>query len=104
MSHAYILWIATVAYALHVMEEYIFDWKSWAIAVIKLPVTWPIFAIANGIVVVLGVACSSIAWQLPGFALALPALMLINATFFHVLPLIVTRRNGPRERLHFSST
>jgi hypothetical protein len=32
--HAYILWIAMLAYALHVVEEYMFDWKGWANAVL----------------------------------------------------------------------
>jgi hypothetical protein len=91
MSHAYILWIATFAYALHIVEEYTFDWKDWATAVLKLPVTWIHFAIVNGIVIVLGVSCASVAWSLPGYALCLPALMLINATFFHLLPFVITK-------------
>lgn len=91
MNHAYILWIATLAYALHIVEEYSFDWKNWAIAVIKLPVNWVHFALVNGVVIVLGVACASVAWALPEFSLSLPALMLINATFFHVLPFITTK-------------
>ncbi len=53
MNHAYILWIAAFAYALHVVEEYTFDWKGWAANVLKLPVTWVHFAIVNGVVVVL---------------------------------------------------
>jgi hypothetical protein len=91
MNHAYILWIATFAYALHVMEEYTFDWKNWAIAVVRLPVTWVHFAIVNGVVVVLGVSCSTVAWDCPIYSLSLPALMLINATFFHVLPFVRTQ-------------
>lgn len=91
MSHAYILWIATFAYALHVVEEYTFDWKGWAENVLKLPVNWIHFAIVNGVVVVLGISCSQVAWSLPAYSLGLPALMLINATFFHVLPFITTR-------------
>jgi hypothetical protein len=91
MNHAYILWIATFAYALHVMEEYTFDWKGWATAVLKLPVTWMHFAIVNGIVVVLGMSCSTVGWDCPIYSLSLPALMLINATFFHVLPFVRTK-------------
>jgi hypothetical protein len=91
MSHSYILWIAALAYALHVVEEYMFDWKGWAIHVLKLPVDWVIFALVNGVVIVLGISCSSVGWSLPAFALSLPALMLINATFFHVLPFILTK-------------
>jgi hypothetical protein len=91
MSHTYILWIATVAYALHVVEEYAFDWKGWAMAVLKLPVTWIHFAVVNGAVIVLGVSCASVGWSCAEFALSLPALMLINATFFHVLPFMFTK-------------
>ncbi len=91
MSHAYILWIAAFAYALHVAEEYMFDWKGWAVNVLKLPVDWVHFAIVNGVVIVLGISCSSVAWSCPAYALGLPALMLINATFFHVLPFLVTK-------------
>ncbi len=88
MSHSYILWIATVAYALHIMEEYTFDWKNWAISGLNLPVNWIHFGIVNGIVIVLGMACASVGWARPEFSLCFPALMLINATFFHVLPFI----------------
>ncbi len=91
MSHAYILWIATMAYALHVVEEFAFDWKNWAANVLKLPVSWSHFAVVNGAVIVLGVSCAGVGWALPAYALCLPALMLINATFFHVLPFIVTK-------------
>ncbi|MFO1021756.1 MAG: HXXEE domain-containing protein [Planctomycetales bacterium] len=34
-------------------------------------------------------------WREPWFALAFPALMLINATLFHVLPTVVTRVYSP---------
>ncbi len=89
--HTYILWIATFAYGLHIVEEYTFDWKGWSMAVMKLPVNWIHFGIVNGLVVVLGISCSSVGWSCPAYALSLPALMLINATFFHVMPFITTR-------------
>src|SRR6266545_3527434 len=77
MNQTYILWIATFAYALHIVEEYTFDWIH--------------FAVVNGVVIVLGISCASVGWSLPGYALCLPALMLINATFFHLLPFITTK-------------
>jgi len=91
MSHAYILWIAALAYTLHVVEEYMFDWKRWAINVLRLPVDWVVFSLVNGVVIVLGISCSSVGWSLPAYALCLPALMMINATFFHVLPFLATK-------------
>lgn len=91
MSHSYVLWIAVFAYALHIVEEYTFDWKGWAVNVLKLPVDWTHFALVNGAVLVLGVSCSAVGWSLPAYALSLPALMVINATFFHLLPFLATR-------------
>lgn len=38
MSLQTLAWLAMAAYALHIMEEYTFDWRNWARAVIKLPV------------------------------------------------------------------
>ncbi len=80
-----------MAYAIHVFEEYTFDWKTWATAVLKLPVNWIHFSLANGVVVVLGISCASVGWALPAYSLSLPALMLINATFFHVAPFILMK-------------
>jgi hypothetical protein len=95
MTHEHVLWIATAAYALHVLEEYEYDWQDWARRVLKLPVEWNTFYLANAAVIVLGVCAASVGWREPWFALAYPALMLINATFFHVLPALLTRVNSP---------
>ncbi|HZZ73543.1 MAG TPA: HXXEE domain-containing protein [Pirellulales bacterium] len=90
MSHAYILWIATFAYAMHAFEEYCFDWRGWATAVLQLPVSWEHFYLVNAAVVVLGATCAMVGWQLPLYALAFPALMFINGLLFHVLPFLWT--------------
>lgn len=84
-------WVALPAYTLHILEEYAFDWRNWARAVIKLPVEWSDFYLTNAAVVVLGFAQAQMTSLLPLAPLAFAALMLINATFFHVLPMIVTR-------------
>jgi hypothetical protein len=91
MSLPDLLWLCTAAYAIHAFEEFMLDWRDWAQAVIKLPVTWPIFYVVNFLVVVLGICSAQLAATQPAIALAFPALMLINATFFHVLPMILTR-------------
>ena len=83
------IWLATACYAIHMLEEFEFDWRNWARAVIRLPVEWSDFYITNAIVVVLGIVAANIATELPWVALTFPALMLINATFFHVLPMVV---------------
>ena len=95
MNHEIWLWVATAAYGLHALEEFMLDWKTWANKVLKLPVDWPIFYVVNALVVVLGIIAAEIGWRLPALSLAFPALMLINAVFFHVLPFIVTKKFSP---------
>jgi hypothetical protein len=84
------LWVAVAAYALHILEEYQLDWRNWARAVIKLPVEWPDFYVVNALVIVFGIVCAQLAATAPVLALVFPALMLINGTFFHILPFITT--------------
>ncbi len=83
-------WLALAAYAIHILEEYFLDWRNWARAVIKLPVEWSDFYVVNVVVIVLGIAQAQLSASLPLLALSYAALLLIKATFFHVLPMIVT--------------
>ena len=85
MSLTDLLWLATAAYGVHILEEYQLNWRYRARAVIGLPVEWSDFYVVNALVIVFGVVAATLA-RWPGLALAFPALMLINATFFHVLP------------------
>lgn len=91
MTLTTLAWLALIAYALHVLEEFMFDWRDWARAIIQLPVEWSDFYVTNAMVVVLGIAQAELAASLPLIPLSFAALMLINATFFHVLPMFVTR-------------
>jgi hypothetical protein len=70
------------------LEEFILNWRDWARAVIKLPVEWDDFYVTNSVVVVLGIAAANLGTAAPGIALGFPALMLINAVAFHILPVI----------------
>ncbi|VFU07384.1 conserved membrane hypothetical protein [Methylocella tundrae] len=90
MSYYEWSWLAVGAYAVHILEEFALDWRNWARAVIKLPVEWSDFYVTNAVVIVLGVVQAQLSTSLPVLFLAYAALMLINATFFHVLPMIVT--------------
>jgi uncharacterized protein with HXXEE motif len=91
MTLTTLAWLALIAYALHIMEEFTLDWRDWARGVIHLPVEWNDFYVTNAVVVVLGIAQAELAASLPLIPLSFAALMLINATFFHVLPVIVTK-------------
>ena len=84
-------WLALAAYGLHILEEYTFDWRNWARNVLALPVEWDHFYVTNALVIVLGAVAAELAATQPMLALAFPAVMLINATFFHVGPFLVTR-------------
>jgi hypothetical protein len=95
MNHEIWLWVAVAAYGLHALEEFMLDWKTWANKVLKLPVDWPIFYVVNALVVVLGIIAAEIGWRLPALSLAFPALMLINAVFFHILPFVVNKKFSP---------
>ena len=83
-------WLAVAAYALHIMEEFALDWREWARSVIGMPVEWTDFYITNAAVIVLGVVQAQLVGALPVLALSFAALMLINATVFHVLPIMAT--------------
>jgi hypothetical protein len=84
-------WIATAAYALHIMEEYMFDWRDWARAVIGLPVEWGDFYIANAAVIILGIVTAELAPTLVIAPLAFASLMLINGIVFHIAQVIRTK-------------
>ncbi|MCU4179096.1 HXXEE domain-containing protein [Bosea sp. BH3] len=91
LSLTTLAWLAMAAYALHIMEEFSFDWRGWARGVIKLPVEWTDFYVTNAIVIALGIAQAMLAPSLPLAPLIFASLMLINAVFFHVGPMLVTR-------------
>jgi Protein of unknown function with HXXEE motif len=92
MQPNYIFWVALAAYALHILEEFTYDWKTWAQKVLKLDVEWNTFYVTNVIVLFIGVACAEVGWSHPTFGLLFPALMLVNAVFFHILPYIRSNR------------
>ena len=90
MTLTTLAWLAMAAYSLHILEEHALDWRNWARAVIKLPVEWSDFYVTNAIVVAIGVAQAMLAESLPLAALIFASLMLINAVFFHIGPMLVT--------------
>jgi hypothetical protein len=95
MSREYILWIATISYGLHMLEEYMYDWRGWVGKVLELPVEWNEFYLVNAFVIILGVSCAAIGWRKPEMALSFPAFMLVNATLFHIVPVLLTQIFSP---------
>lgn len=90
MDLSHWLWLATAAYAVHMLEEFMLDWRDWARAVLGLQVDWADFYMANAIVVVLGIVAANIASAATTVALGFPGLMLVNAVCFHIAPWIKT--------------
>jgi hypothetical protein len=94
-AHEHTLWIAVAAYGVHILEEHELNWRDWARNILRLPVDWPSFYVVNALVALLGICCAAIGWREPWLALSFPAVMLINATLFHVLPVLTTRVYSP---------
>ena len=95
-SHEYIIWICVFAYAVHILEEFILNWRDWAESAIGLKnLSWPIFYVVNSGVIVTGISSAMVGWHAPVFALIIPALQLINGIFFHILPTVKQRRFSP---------
>lgn len=84
-------WLATGVYAMHILEEFVLNWRDWVRDVMHVAVEWPSFYVTNAVVIVLGVVAAEVASQFPMLALSFLALMLINATFFHLAPFLAKR-------------
>lgn len=97
--HDWVLWILVAAAALHVVEEHALGWQGWAAGWLGRRVgmvpKWMDFWPTNGFLIVFGVAVAAVGWRAPAFALALPAGLVIDVVFFHVLPSITARRPNP---------
>ena len=92
MTHLQImLWLCLAAYGLHVLEEFVFDWRTWSQQVLHLPTRWEDFYVTNCLVVVVGIVAAEIAPEYPAVALGFPGLMLINGTFMHIFPFVLKR-------------
>ena len=59
---------------------------------IKLDLEWSYFYVTNVVVLFIGLACAEVGWAHPTFSLIFPALMLVNALIFHILPYIRSNR------------
>ncbi len=95
MDHSYLLWIATLIYGVHMLEETIYGWHDWVRKVLKLQAEWNEFYMVNAIVIVLGASCAMVGWKNAAFALIFPAFMVVNAVLFHIVPVLVTRIFSP---------
>jgi uncharacterized membrane protein HdeD (DUF308 family) len=92
MSHLQtMLWLCVAAYGAHVLEEFVFDWRSWSQQVLHLPTRWDDFYITNCLVIVVAIVAAMIAPEYPAVSLGFPALMLINGVLMHIFPFVLKR-------------
>ena len=85
----------TVAYAGHILEEYVLDWRKWAQETSKLKLEWAEFFVANFAVIVLGICCSVVGFDCPVFSYMFVGLAAINAVFAHIGTTIIKKRFSP---------
>ena len=88
-------WILTVAYAGHILEEYVLDWRKQAQDTSKLKLEWTEFFIANFAVIVLGISCSVAGFDCPVFSYMFVGLAAINGLFAHIGATVVKRKFSP---------
>jgi hypothetical protein len=95
-SHEYIIWICVFAYSIHIFEKFVFNWRDWAVTVLKFKnVSWSLFYAVNALGLVAGVTSAMVGWNMPAYALIIPALLLLNAIFMQIGPAIITRTYAP---------
>jgi len=88
-------WILTVAYAGHILEEYVLDWRKWAQETSKLKLEWSEFFVANFAVIVLGISCSVVGFECPIFSYMFVGLAATNAVFAHIGTTIIKKKFSP---------
>jgi len=88
MDHSYLLWIATLIYGVHMLEETMYGWHDWVRKVLHLQAEMNEFYMVNAVVIVLGASCAMVGWKNPAF-------MVVNAVLFHIAPVLVTRIFSP---------
>jgi hypothetical protein len=97
--HDWVLWVLVAATGLHVVEEHALGWQGWAEMTLGKRFgahpTWADFWGTNAALIVFAVSSAAVGWRATAFALALPALQLINAVLFHLLPSVMARRPNP---------
>ena len=94
-THEFTLWVVVMATSLHILEEYTLNFVGWAEVALRVSVSWEVFHLVNAALVFFAIACAMIGWRAPGLSLIMPAIIAINALFFHILLTVVQWRISP---------
>src|SRR5690554_2988352 len=88
--HSWVLWVGVIAVVLHALEEHALGWVAWANEELgpRLGVEFSEtdFLLTNVGLLFIALTGAAIGWWGPAVSLAVPALFVINAIFFHMLP------------------
>ena len=95
MTHEYVLWVVVIACTLHVVEETMLDFVGMVAKVSPFKITLSDFYVVNAAMIVGAVAGAEIGWKVPAISLIIPALIVINAVFFHIGGTLVLRKFSP---------
>ena len=90
MSLTILAWLAVGAYALHILEEHILGWFAWARKTMNLTMEWNTYTTIEAVLLILGAVAAMLASAMPVLALAFAALLVVNVTFFHLLPMAMS--------------
>jgi hypothetical protein len=91
-NHEYILWAILACAALHMVEEYAFDWPGW-VRSLGVQSSLTDMYVMNLAFFGIGICAALVGWKDPSFSLSFPALVLINALFHIVASLLSWRLN-----------
>ena len=95
MKHEDILWVVVIVMALHILEEYILDFRGWIEIALGLSISWELFFLVNAAFVIFAIAGAMIGWRWPEVSLMMPALIGVNGLFFHLGLTLIQRRFSP---------
>jgi hypothetical protein len=90
--HDFVLWALLAVSALHMVEEYAFDWPAWVRSV-GVACSETDMYVMNLAFFAVGLCAAIIGWLSPAFSLSYPALLLLNAVFHIGASLICWRLN-----------
>ena len=88
MSLATLAWLAMASYSIHIIEEYTFNWRNWARAVIAFPLNGTIFTSPTRSSSRSGSRKRCWRRHCRGRRSIFASLMLINAVMFHIFPVV----------------
>jgi hypothetical protein len=76
---------------LHIIEEHILGWYDWARKTMNISLGWEQYVITEAAILIMGLTAAMLSGTPmgPTLVVAFATLLLINAVFFHIVPMLV---------------